>query len=185
MGKDEKKEKNKKEKKEKKEKKPKEVKKLIVKSAKARPKDSIVPHTGTRFKPDTARQLAFDIVYKGAKAGKKVKEIRKELADTRKDNGNSWNLDAAYINFVAAYHPDFFELFSDGTVKILKEPKPDKEAAAKLDAEREVKKKKAAEARKKREEAAKGNKGKKGKKEKPEDDDDEDDEDDDDEDDDD
>lgn len=153
-----------KEKKEK-EKTPKEPKKIHVKSMKANPNAAIVPHTGTRFQPDSARQLAFDIVYNGAKEGKSVKEIRKILEETREEKGAAYNLDIGYVNFVVASHPEMFEVYDTGVIKILKHPEIDKEAAKKWDEERAAKKKKAEEAReKKRKEAEGGGKSEKSEK---------------------
>ena len=140
---------------EKKEKTPKEVKKIHVQSQKANATVNINPHTGTRFQPGSARQLGFDIILKGVKEGKNVKEIREILKNTRKDTGAPYNMDIGYVNFVVACHPEFFEVFTNGTIKILKEPKPDLEAAKKLEDERKAKKDKALAAREERKAAAK------------------------------
>lgn len=92
----------------------KEVVEVIVKSTKAKPNAPIDPRTGTRFEPNSARQLAFNVITKTVKENKKVKEIREILAATRKDKGATYNLDAAYLNFVIASHPEMFKVFSDG-----------------------------------------------------------------------
>lgn len=89
------------------------------------------PETGTRFNLGSARQLAFENVMKLAKEGKNIKEIRKNVSLIRKENGAKHNLDPAYVNFVLATHSDFFESFTDGTVKVIKEPTVDKEALKK------------------------------------------------------
>jgi hypothetical protein len=143
---------------EKKEKAPKEVKKVNVQSVKANAKTNINPSTGTRFQAGSARQLGFDIVLKGTKEGKNVKEIREILKNTRKETGAAFNMDIGYVNFVVASHPDFFEVFTDGSIKILKEPKPDLEAAKKLENERDEKRKKALAAREERKTKAKDEK---------------------------
>lgn len=125
----------------------KEVKEVIVKSSKAKPLAPIDPRTGTRFEPGSARQTAFDIIYKALKEGKKVKEIREILAASKKDKGCKYNLDAAYLNFTVASHPEMFKVFSDGVVKLVQEPKVDPEAAKKFEEEKEKRRKKAEEAR--------------------------------------
>ena len=86
------------------------------------------PVTGTRFRPNTSQQLSFDITMEMAKNGSTVKEIRERLAATRRENGAARDLDAGYFNLATASHPEFFEVWSDGTIKVLKEPAPDKEA---------------------------------------------------------
>jgi len=144
------------EKAEKKEKTVKEVKKLIVKSSKANPKEPIDPRTGTRFAPGTARQVAFDIIFDAAKNGKATGEIRETLKANRKENGKKYNLDQGYLNFVIASHPEFFEAYSDGKIKIIGKPTPDPEAAKKMEEELAARKKKATEARNKRKEASEG-----------------------------
>lgn len=149
---------------EKKEKAPKEVKKVNVKSVKASSTTAIDPRTGTRFTPNSARQLAFEIVIKMAKEGKNVKEIRDVLAKTRKENGSAFNLDVGYLNYVVACHPEMLEVYTDGKVKVVAEPKIDAEAAKKFEEERESKKKKAEAARNERKEKAKGEKSEKSEK---------------------
>ena len=153
---------------EKKEKAPKEVKKVNVQSVKANAKTNINPATGTRFQAGSARQLGFDIVLKGTKEGKNIKEIREILKNTRKETGAAFNMDIGYVNFVVASHPDFFEVFTDGSIKILKEPKPDLEAAKKLENERDEKRKKALAAREERKTKAKEEKKEEKKDEKSE-----------------
>jgi hypothetical protein len=154
----------------KKKKKEKEVKQVHVTSSKANPQAKIVPTTGTRFDPGTARQLAFDIVLKMAKDGKNAKQIREVLAVTRKDNKEKpakFSLDVGYLNFVVASHPEFFKVWTDGRVEILKEPKVDPEAAKKYEEEKANRKKKAEKAREKRRKQAEDKKEEKkeGKKE--------------------
>ncbi len=130
-----------------KEKKVKEAKLIPVKSTKANPKSAIDPRTGTRFVPNSARQLGFDVVYKAAKAGKNIKEIREILSATRKDKGAAFNLDVGYLNCTVASHPEMFECWTDGRVVVKSDPKPDPEAAKKFDEERNAKKAKAQKAR--------------------------------------
>ena len=146
-----------KEKKAKKEKKEKPVEKVKVKSTKVKAGKEIDPRTGTRFPPNGARQAAFNVIMKCAKKGMKVKEIREELVKHRSKDGTAkkWNLDKGYLNFVVVSHPEFFEVYTDGTVKVIKEPTPDPEAAKKLEEEQKKRKKKAEEARAKRKEKVK------------------------------
>jgi hypothetical protein len=144
-------------------------KKVHVKSQKADPNAAIDPRTGTRFAPGSARQLAFEIIYNGAKDGKTIKEVREILNKTKKDSGAAFNLDIGYVNFVVASHPELLECWSDGTFKVIGEPKKDAEAAKKFEEDKENKKKKAEEARAARKEKAKEGSGeKKEKKEKKE-----------------
>jgi hypothetical protein len=145
----------------------KEVTVVVVKSTKAKQTAAIDPRTGTRFEPNSARQLAFNVITKAIKEGKKVKEIREILAATRKDSGSPYNLDAAYLNFVIASHPEMFQVKSDGVVTIVKEPVPDPEAAKKFEEEKEKRRKKAEEARDaRRKEKAEKKEGEADKKEK-------------------
>jgi len=157
--------KDKKDKNGKKEKK-KEVKEVHVKSAKANPKGKIIPTTGTRFEPNSARQLAFDIVLRMVKDSKDAKEIREKLANTRKDKDAKFNLDVGYLNFVVASHPEMFTVWNNGKIDLLKEPKIDKEAAQKYEDEKAAKKRKAEKAREERKKKAKGEKEDKEKKDK-------------------
>jgi len=120
--------------KEKKEKKEKEVTVKVFKHSKARPDDSVNPVTGTRFKPGTSAQVALEIVVAGANNGNSADVIRKELSSYRKENGKDKNLDAGYLPFVIATHPEYFECKTDGTITMVKEFEPDPEAAAKLEA---------------------------------------------------
>jgi hypothetical protein len=131
----------------------------------------IDPRTGTRFKPNTSQQLAFDITLKGAQKGHNVKKIRETLKAERKDNGGQRDLDAGYFNFVAAVHPEFFQVWSDGRVEIIAEPQPDPDAIKKMKADEKARKERASKARGTvtRKKPAKGKakptkKGKKGKK---------------------
>lgn len=84
--------------------------------------------TGTRFPLNSARQLAFDVVMKGVKAQKNIKDIRKDLLQVRKENGHKYNLDGGYANYVVSAHPEFFNMYSDGTIELIKEPTVDKES---------------------------------------------------------
>lgn len=122
----------KKEKKEKKEKVTKDTTPAVVDLA-SKQKSSILerqfyPETGTRFRANTAQQLAFDIIMAGAKNNKSSKDIRNELAATRKENGAARNLDSGYFAFVAASHPEFFEVWSNGDIKVKAEPQPNPDA---------------------------------------------------------
>ena len=87
----------------------------------------IDPKTGSRF-PGKARQLALELVIKLSKEGKVIKEIREEFLFYNKEEGFEYNLDPGYVNFVISCHPEFFELYTDGTLVVIKEPKPDIEA---------------------------------------------------------
>lgn len=146
-----------------------ELKEVIMRAAKANSKLAIHPATGTRFEPGSARQLAFDIVYKMAKEGKSVKDIRAVLAGTKKDKGAKFSLDAGYLNYTVASHPEMFRVWNSGKIEVIQEPKPDPEAAKKLEEEKAAKKKKAEEAReKRRKEASEKKEGGGEKKEKKE-----------------
>ena len=127
-----------------------EVKEVILRAAKANSKTTIHPATGTRFDPGSARQLAFDIVANAVKEGKNAKDIRAILAGTKKDKGAKFSLDAGYLNYIYATHPEMFKVYNNGKVEMIAQPKPDPEAAKKLEEERAAKKKKAEEAREKR-----------------------------------
>lgn len=78
--------------------------------------------TGTRFPKGSARQLAFEHILKGVEAGRTIKDIKKDLMLIRKENGYKYNLDAGYVNFVLSLHPEFFKVFTDGSIKLLKKP---------------------------------------------------------------
>lgn len=156
-----------KETKEKKEKKPKEPKPVVVvdvKCSKAAVQivtAKIDPRTGTRFSPGSARQLALDIVIKGANEKKNAKEIKAILAGTSEKNGAKFNLDPSYFNYVICLHPGMFEVKSDGAIRVVNPPKPDLVAAAKMEADIKARKEKATlerEARKKAAEAKKAEK---------------------------
>lgn len=82
----------------------------------------INPETGTRFKAGSARQLAFETIVKAVKNGKEAGDIRKELAQMRKSNGCKYNMDAGYLNFTIASHPEYFKYMTDGTITLIKEP---------------------------------------------------------------
>ena len=137
-------------KKEKKEKKVKEKKLLKITSNKANPNSDIDPRTGTRFSPNSARQQAFDIIYEMAKDKQDAKAIRAKLKSARKDAGNKYNLDPGYLHYVVAMHPDMFEAYSDGEVRVVGKPKVDKEAAKKMEQEAEKKRERASAEREKR-----------------------------------
>lgn len=128
----------------KKTKKNKNPEKVQLSHKKAVPENDINPVTGSRFAPGTSKQIALDFVCKQVADGKSVKEIRKGLAEFRKDNGKPRNLDAGYFTFVVATHPEFFEVWSDGRIKQVKKFKVDEKALAefeKVKAERLSKKK--------------------------------------------
>lgn len=105
------------------------------------------PVTGTRFRAGTSQQLAFDITLAGVVAGKDVKAIRDDLAKTRRDAGAARDLDAGYFNLVTACHPEFFQVWNTGVVKLLASPTPDPEAAKKAAEETGARSKRATEAR--------------------------------------
>jgi len=105
------------------------------------------PATGTRFRAGTSQQLAFDIVMKGAKAKKTITEIRDNLAKTRKDNGDARNLDSGYYNLVVACHPEFFQAWNTGELKVLGEPTPDLEAVERAKTDSKERKARATKAR--------------------------------------
>jgi len=127
-----------------------EVKEVILRAAKANSKTAIHPATGTRFEPGSARQVAFEIIANAVKEGKNAKDIRAILAGTKKEKGAKFSLDAGYLNYVYATHPEMFKVYNNGKVEMIAQPKPDPEAAKKLEEEKAAKKKKAEEAREKR-----------------------------------
>jgi len=90
-------------------------------------KREIDPKTGSRF-PGKARQLALELVIKLAKKGRSVKEIREEFLFFNKEEGYEYNLDPGYVNFVISCHPEFFEMYADGSLAVIKDLKPDIEA---------------------------------------------------------
>ena len=94
--------------------------------------------TGTRFKAGSARQLAFEAIVKAVKAGKNAGDIRAELSQMRKENGNKYNMDAGYLNFTIACHPEYFKYMSDGTITLIKEPVI-KKSSAKVEKQEKVK----------------------------------------------
>lgn len=138
---------------------------VVVKHGKAFTADRpINPYTGTRFRPNSSQQTAFDIIYKGAKAGKNVEAIREDLAKYRKENGNDHNLDSGYFPFVVASHLEFFQVVSKAgvqSIKVIKEPKIDKEAIAAKEAKiKEAREKRSSDkGGKKSKKSAKGEKG--------------------------
>jgi hypothetical protein len=153
-----------KEKKEKKVKEPKPVVVVDVKCSKAAVQivtAKVDPRTGTRFSPGSARQLALEIVLKGATERKNAKEIKAILAGTSEKAGAKFNLDPSYFNYVISMHPGMFEVKSDGSMRVVNPPKPDLAAAAKMEADIKARKEKATverEARKKAAEAKKAEK---------------------------
>lgn len=78
--------------------------------------------TNTRFPKGSARQFAFEMVLKHVKAGLKLYDIRKKLTEIRKENGYGFNLDMNYANFVISSHPEYFRVYTDGTVELVEEP---------------------------------------------------------------
>jgi len=94
--------------------------------------------TGTRYRAGSARQLAFETILKAVKAGKNASDIRAELSQMRKENGNKYNMDAGYLNFVIASHPEYFKYMSDGTITLIKEPVI-KKSSAKVEKQEKVK----------------------------------------------
>jgi len=94
-----------------------------VRCSTATPDKPINPKTGTRYRPNTSQQIAFDIVYVAAALGKRRSEIRRRLAAYRKENGKPRNLNSTYFNMVVASHPEFFDCFDDGSVVIKRAPK--------------------------------------------------------------
>ncbi len=86
--------------------------------------------TGSRFKKGTAKQLAFEVIVAGVKEGKNYGEIKQDLIKIRKENGYRYDLDSAYLNYVVSSHPEYFEVYVDGTIKLIKEPVIDVNAIA-------------------------------------------------------
>jgi DNA-binding transcriptional MerR regulator len=120
---------------------------VSVKSSKAKNTAPTDPRTGSRFAPGSARQFALGIILDCIKNGKGIKEIREILASTKKEKGAAFSLDAGYFNYCVAVHPENFEIWSDGKVKLLKEFKPDPIAAEKFEAEKKAQKERAEKAR--------------------------------------
>ncbi len=117
---------------------PKEVVQKELKIPDAVKGKDINPETGTRFKAGSARQLAFETIVKAVKAGKNAGDIRAELSQMRKENGNKYNMDAGYLNFTIASHPEYFKYMSDGTITLIKEPVI-KKSSAKVEKQAKVK----------------------------------------------
>jgi len=112
-----------------------------VKHGKAIPERPRLPYTGTRFKPNTSQQTAYDIIRDIAKGSGLVDDAKKLLTDYRKENGKPRNLDSGYFPFVVASHPEDFEVCrQDGTmkVKLLQDVKPDEKAIAALEEKRKA-----------------------------------------------
>ena len=91
----------------------------------------ILAETGTRFNSNSARQLAFDHVVKFIEDGKRLNEMRELMTLVRKDNGYKYNLDAGYVRFAIGCHPEFFKVYNDDTVELVRTPKPDYESIRK------------------------------------------------------
>jgi len=131
---------------EKKAKAPKKTKEIVVKTIthkKSEHEKDINPATGSRFSANTSKQTALDVIVASIEDGKDIREIRKVLADHRKENGKEKNLDAGYLAFCVASHPEYFEVKTDNSIQQVKKFKPDPEAAkkqAKLEEERKAKK---------------------------------------------
>lgn len=119
--------------KEKKEKKVKEPAVIEVKCKKNESAKEIDPRTGSRFRPGTSKQIALELIVDHIKEGKSQKDIRASLKGFRKENGKDRDLDPGYFPFVVASHPEYFEVWNTGEVKLLKEFTPDPEAAKKME----------------------------------------------------
>lgn len=78
--------------------------------------------TNTRFPKGSARQFAFEMVLRHVKAGLKLHDIRKKLTEIRKENGYGFNLDMNYANFVISSHPEYFKVYTDGSIQLVEEP---------------------------------------------------------------
>jgi len=114
---------------------------IQVKHSKVKELADYCPATGSRFTPGTSKQVALDIVVNAIKAGKNCTEIRKELAEYRKENGKDRDLDAGYFPYVVAMHPEHFEIWTTGEAKLIKEFKADPSAMADWEKKREEKSK--------------------------------------------
>lgn len=78
--------------------------------------------TNTRFPKGSARQFAFEVVMQCVKNGMKLADIRKKMTEVRKENGYGFNLDMNYANFVVASHPEYFKVYTDGSIDLVDEP---------------------------------------------------------------
>jgi len=157
------------EKKKKAPKKPKEVVVVEMTHKKAEVGKEIHPATGSRFAPNTSKQIALEHIVAAIADGKDMKDIRKSLGEYKKQNGQARSLDAGYLAFCVATHPEYFEAKSDGSIKLLKEFKPDPAALKKYEeAQAERAKKKTERTGKKEGKKVSGEKkGKGGKPKKP------------------
>jgi hypothetical protein len=106
------------------------VKQIVPKCSEKITQRKFFPETGTRFPPKSAKQLAFDILIKGAKEGKKIEDIKREMIMVRREHGYKFDLDQAYPVYCIACHPEFFKYYSDGSIKVIRMPKIDNEARA-------------------------------------------------------
>jgi ferredoxin len=113
---------------------------MTISHPKADPEKAINPATGTRHAPNSSQQLALSIIIENADEGKTVKEIKATLSKTRKENGAERDLDSGYFNFCVASHPEFFDVKTDGSVKVKKKPKVDAKAVKAME-EKEAKRK--------------------------------------------
>lgn len=106
--------------------KPKDVKdrKLVVLDMYAKVKDKpILDESGTRFRKDSAPQLALLCVIKCIQKGvNNIRDLRDNLTFVRKENGFKYDLDAGYVRYAIANNPEIFELYNDDTVEIVKLP---------------------------------------------------------------
>jgi hypothetical protein len=91
-------------------------------------KKPIVPETGTRFQSNSARQTSLEYVIKHAQEGKTISQIRDEFCFYNKENGCKFNLDSGYVFFVISCHPEFFKMYKNGIIDVIKFPAPDIEA---------------------------------------------------------
>ena len=83
----------------------------------------ILDESGTRFRKDSAPQLALLCVIECIQKGvNNIRDLRDNLVFVRKENGFKYDLDAGYVRYAIANNPEIFELYNDDTVEIAKLP---------------------------------------------------------------
>lgn len=100
----------------------KERKVVEVKCTKSQASEETNKTTGSKFKPNTNRQLALDFVVKQINQGATtIKELRTAIKGMRRENGHDANLNVGYLSIVLSSHPDNFNVYDDGTVEMIEE----------------------------------------------------------------
>lgn len=81
--------------------------------------------TGTRLKPNTQGQHAFDCIVKYLKSGIRSIPIIKLKLDTWKNKKGNKRIDSSYFNYVVRSHPDYF-IAKGNKLFLVKKPIVDK-----------------------------------------------------------